>query len=142
MTARTRTTFPCRMLVVDDERVIRFALQSYFAEHGFIVDCASEREEALALLTSESYDIVIADLRLSVTNSEEGLELIRVARERSLNTRTVLLTAYRTPSVDEKARGLGVDKLLQKPQPLPELAETVFALLGTACGETRTGTGR
>jgi len=117
------------MLVVDDERVIRFALQSYFAEHGFHVDCVAEREEALALLAHTSYDIIIADLRLSGTMSEEGLDIIRVARQRHLATRVILLTAYRTASVDEKARALGVDVLLQKPKPLPELAQTVFALL-------------
>ena len=118
-----------RMLVVDDERVIRFALRSYFSEQGFDVDCASERDEALSLLERASYDIVIADLRLSGTTSEEGLDVIRVARERHLATRIILLTAYRTASVDEKAHALGVDMLLQKPKPLPELAQTVFSLL-------------
>jgi CheY-like chemotaxis protein len=118
-----------RMLVVDDERVIRFALRSYFTEHGFEVDCVADREEALSMLDRASYDIVIADLRLSGTTSEEGLDVIRVARERRLATRIILLTAYRTASVDEKAHALGVDLLLQKPKPLPDLAQSVFTLL-------------
>lgn len=117
------------MLVVDDERVITFALRNYFGEHGFAVDCASECEEALALLTHKDYDIVIADLRLTGTVSEEGLEVVRLARERSSATSIILLTAYRTAGVDQKAHALGVDVLLQKPKPLPELAQTVFALL-------------
>jgi len=120
---------PHRMLVVDDERVITFALRSYFEEHGFRVDTASEYEEALALLTYDDYDIVIADLRLTGTTGEEGLEVIRQARVRNSATRIILLTAYRTEGVDVKAYAAGVDVFLQKPKPLPELAQTVYALL-------------
>ena len=122
-----------RLLVVDDERVITFALQSYFSEHGFSVDCASECEEALALLSHKEYDIVIADLRLTGTASEEGLDVIRLARDRNSSTGIILLSAYRTPDVDEKARSLGADLLLQKPQPLPELASAVFNLMSIRC---------
>jgi two-component system, OmpR family, response regulator TctD len=118
-----------RMLIVDDERVITFALQNYFVELGFIVDCAGESEEALALLTHKDYDIVIADLRLTGTTSEEGLEVVRLARERSSSVSIILLTAYRTGGVQARASALGADALLQKPKPLPELAQTVFALM-------------
>lgn len=118
------------MLIVDDERVIRFALQSYFTDRDIAVDCASGRDEALALLTATEYDVVIADLRLTGTSSEEGLDVIRAARQRSANTRIILLTAYRTAAIDEKAHDLGVDLLLQKPKRLAQLADAVFALLG------------
>lgn len=117
------------MLVVDDERVITFALKSYFSGHGFDVDTASESEEALALLTHNEYDVVIADLRLTGTTEEEGLDVIRLARARSSSTSIILLTAYRTGSLSERASALGADILLQKPKPLPELAQTVFALM-------------
>jgi DNA-binding response OmpR family regulator len=117
------------MLVVDDERVITFALKSYFGKHGFEVDTATESEAALALLATGDYDIVIADLRLTGTTEEEGLEVVRLARARSAKTSIILLTAYRTASLTERAEALGADALLQKPKPLPELAQTVFALM-------------
>ena len=56
--------------------------------------------------------------------------VIRAARASNAATRIIFLTAYRTPSVDEKAHAFGADVLLQKPRPLPELAQTVMALLG------------
>ena len=118
------------MLVVDDERVITFALQTYFTQQGFDVHTASELEEALALLSFHAYDILIADLRLTGTHAEEGLDVIRLARERSSDICIILLTAYRTAEVDNRAMEFGVDALLQKPKPLPELAQTVFALIG------------
>lgn len=119
-----------RMLVVDDEAVITFAMHRYFTQQGFDVHCAAECEEALALLDYNHYDIIVADLRLTGSNSEEGLEVIRQARERSSDVAIVLLTAYGTAGLDHKARQAGADLLLQKPKPLPELAQTVFALLG------------
>jgi len=118
-----------RMLVVDDERVITFALKSYFGKHGFDVDTTTESEEALALLTNYHYDIVIADLRLTGSTEEEGLEVVRLARVRNAKMVIILLTAYRTAAITERAQALGADVLLQKPKPLPELAQTVFALM-------------
>ena len=120
-----------RMLVVDDERVITFALKSYFAKHGFDVDTAAESEEALALLTTNAYEVVIADLRLTGSTAEEGFEVVRAARARNAATSIILLTAYRTTAIAERAHALGADALLQKPKPLPELAQTVFALMGS-----------
>jgi CheY-like chemotaxis protein len=117
------------MLVVDDERVITFALKSYFGKHGFEIDTAAESEEALALLATNDYDIVIADLRLTGSTAEEGFEVVRAARARSATTIIILLTAYRTAGIAERAQAMGADALLQKPKPLPELAQTVFALM-------------
>jgi DNA-binding response OmpR family regulator len=119
-----------RMLVVDDEAVITSAMFCYFTHHGFEVHCAAECEEALALLSYHEYDIIVADMRLTGTESEEGLEVIRQARERSSDVCIVLLTAYGAPGLDEKAARAGANALLQKPQALAELAKTVRALLG------------
>jgi DNA-binding response OmpR family regulator len=127
--AGERIVPPHKMLIVDDEPVIRFALQSYFTAQGFDVACAADREEALSLVAANDYDILIADLRLSGTSSEEGLDVIRAARAHNATTRIILLTAYRTSAVDENAHAFGADVLLQKPKPLPELAQTVMALL-------------
>jgi len=120
-----------RMLLVDDERVITFALKSYFGKQGFEVDTAGECEEALALLAGHEYDVVIADLRLTGSTEEEGLDVVRAARARSATTSIVLLTAYRTAAIAERAEAAGVDALMQKPKPLAELAQTVFALMGS-----------
>lgn len=118
-----------RMLVVDDESVITFAMHRYFTQQGFHVHCAAESEEALALLMDNEYDVIVADLRLTGTESEEGLEVVRHARDRSSDVCIIVLTAYGTPGLDSKALGAGADMLLQKPRPLPDLAQAVYILL-------------
>lgn len=119
-----------RMLVIDDEEPILFAAREYFEALGFAVDCATELEEAEALLSHLRYAIVIADLRLTGIYGTEGLAIVRHVRERCPQTRILILTAYGSQAVEEEARRLGVDGFLQKPKPLPDVAQIVFALLG------------
>ncbi|HEX3557150.1 MAG TPA: response regulator [Thermoanaerobaculia bacterium] len=121
-----------RILVVDDEEPILAAVREYFEPLGYGVDCARELEEAEALLAHVRYDLMIADLRLTGSQSAEGLELIRFVRERSPWTRTILLTGFGSAEVETEALGRGVDAFLQKPQPLAHLASIAAELMRSA----------
>ena len=117
-----------RILVVDDEPAIRFALREYLAGHDWAVDCAGDRGEASALLAQRSYDVVVADLRLHVARDDDGLEVLSEVRSRHPGTHTVLLTAYGSPGVELEARRRGADVVLHKPQSLREIERIVDAL--------------
>jgi len=119
-----------RILVVDDEEPILFAIRDYFEPLGWQVDCAQELEEAEALLSHIRYTLLIADLRLTGIHSNEGLELIRFVRERSPWTRVIVLTGYGSVEIEGEAVGRGVDAFLLKPQPLATLAEIAARLTG------------
>ena len=120
-----------RLLLIDDEEPILFALREYFTAYGYDVDCAREMEEAEALLANVPYAGVIADLRLTGSHGAEGLEIIGYVRERCPWTRIIILTAYGSPEVEAEARRRGVDSFLHKPKPLPEVAQIVYALVGS-----------
>ena len=92
---------------MDDKEAILFALSQYFSMRGFEVDCAREKEEALALLNQKRYAAVIADLRLSGSESIEGLEVADAVRERCSSTAMILLTAYGSPRIEAEARARG-----------------------------------
>ncbi|HWM94462.1 MAG TPA: response regulator [Thermoanaerobaculia bacterium] len=119
-----------RLLIVDDEDAILAAIRDYFEPRGYDVDCARELEEAEALLSHIRYALMIADLRLTGVHGNEGLELVRFARERSPWTRTIVLTGYGSTEIEMEAIGRGVDAFLQKPQPLSELAAIAANLTG------------
>jgi DNA-binding response OmpR family regulator len=118
-----------RLLIIDDEESIRFAVKRYFTRIGFDVDCASELEEAEALAAHTAYGVVIADLSLTDSGSSEGLEIIRFMRRSSPETRIILLTAHGSPGTEKEAYKRGADVFLHKPKPLPELALIVDQLL-------------
>lgn len=125
-----------RLLVVDDEESITFAMERYFRARGFEVDCARELEEAQALLARNQYAVVIADLRLSGIQGAEGLEIVSAIRERSPQTRTILLTAHGTRELEDEARQRGADVVLRKPKPLPELTQIVMGLVASGAPES------
>src|SRR5690349_13296466 len=96
-----------RLLVVEDELTVQVALKKYFTAAGYDVRCACELEEAEALIVTDSYDVVIADLRLSWSYAAEGLEILRFVRRHSRGTQVVILSAYASPDLQHSARALG-----------------------------------
>jgi DNA-binding NtrC family response regulator len=118
-----------RLLVVDDEEAICFSMSEYFSLHGYKVDTARELEEAEKLLGSSEYKVVIQDLRLSLTNKSDGLEMIRTIREHNPQTRIIVLTAYGSAEVEDEARRCGADAFLRKPKPLSQVAQVVQGLI-------------
>lgn len=119
-----------RLLIVDDEERILDALSDYFDFRGFEVASAADLATAKRLIDEQSFAIVIADLRLTGVERNEGLELIAYIRAKAAATKVILLTAYGTPDIVEAARLQGADAILEKPQPLASIAATVAQLLG------------
>lgn len=122
-----------RLLVVDDEEPILFALREYFGARGLEVDCAQEIEEAEALVNARDYDVIIADLRLTGIHGAEGLELVSFVRQRSSRISVILLTAYGTPEIEENAMARGANAFLHKPTPLSNLADLVNQFVTRSC---------
>jgi DNA-binding response OmpR family regulator len=121
---------PPRLLIVDDEPTINFALWDFLVRLGYRVDRARSRSEAEGLLAGEPYALALIDLRLGVAEPRGGLSLVRRMRERSPNARVILLTAYGSAEIETELAALGTDfLLLSKPQPLARLAEEVERLL-------------
>lgn len=124
-----RKNMTCKVLIVDDEQPILFAMQHFLTSKGFEVLCASELEVAQALLSNDDFDIVITDLRLSSLQGAEGLMVIESVRSLASESRVVVLTAHATPEVEAEARRLGVDLFLRKPASLHDLAEKMNDLM-------------
>lgn len=121
-----------RILFIEDEAATHFALREYFGERGYAVDGARTREEALERLASAHYPVVIADLRLSANDGgrePEGLEIVEEVRRRHPDARLLVLTAC-GEEFEAEALRRGADCFLQKPQPLPYIAEIIESLRG------------
>ena len=121
-----------RILIVDDQDSILHAVRRYFMLAGFAVDCARELEEAEALITHITYDLVIADLSLSEQGTTEGLEIVRYVRRCCQHTRVIMLTGYGSPSIENEALRRGCDRFIQKPRALAELVKIAAELTGSA----------
>lgn len=120
-----------RLLIVDDEERLLDTMSDYFDFRGFEVACAADLATAERLVDEQQFSAVIADLRLTGVERNEGLELIAYTRAKSPETKVVLLTAYGTPDIVEAARSHGAHAILEKPQPLASIADTVTQLLNS-----------
>ena len=114
---------PQSVLIVDDERAIRYFLSELLSDFGF--DCveATDGQQALQAMDSRDFDLMMLDIRMPGMN---GLELLRQVRERGLRTRVVMLTAMGDPDVAARAiTSLGADAYVGKPCTLDELKRTI-----------------
>lgn len=123
-----------RLLIIDNEEAIVFAMADYLGGLGYEVDAARSAYEASVLLALTEYALVLADLRLDPEDTRGGLDLLRVARQRCRSTPLILLTAYGSTEVESQLRELGPVLLLSKPQPLARIGEQIRRLLASPCG--------
>jgi DNA-binding response OmpR family regulator len=128
-----------RMLVVDDEDSILFAMRDYFAHLGYEVDAAHDASEAETLLaTHDAYAVAVIDLSLKGAGQDTlGLDLVTVVRAgHPTTTVVVLFTAFGTHEIEREARRRGA-VFMQKPVPLPVLGAVIEELRFPADADMR-----
>ena len=119
----TKTT---RVLVVDDEDMVRETLAQNLEFEGFGVLTAANGTEALSLLAAgEAVDAIVTDLSMP---GMDGLALIRAAQARRPGLPAVLLTGYAGDDTALAASG-GAFSLLRKPANFHDVLDTVQSLL-------------
>ena len=111
-----------RALVVDDDALSREFLTEAVAAAGYDVRSAADGDEAVRILEREESDLVLTDLRLP---GKDGLQVLKVAKERNPSRPVVVLTAYGEVDVAVRAMRDGAADFLQKPVS-PETLEVVL----------------
>jgi two-component system response regulator PhoP len=121
-----------RLLLVEDEPVLRDQLANRLRQDGYAVDTATDGEEGLYYASEYPIDLAIIDLGLPKLT---GIELIQRLRQQGKDVPVLILTA-RTKWQD-KVEGLesGADDYLAKPFHYEELAARVKALIRRAAGQ-------
>ena len=116
---------PKRILIVDDEEVVRSLCTRVLSPLGYAVESAANGDQALALTAEMPFDLVITDYRMP--GVLDGLELGRIIKQRRPGTQIILMTAF--PAIDNAVRMLriGASDYLVKPFEKSELLECVDA---------------
>ncbi len=114
-----------RILVVDDETVLRDNVARFLTLQGHQVDTAASGEEALEQVAGTSYGLVITDQRMP---GMDGLTLIGKLRDHQPAALTLLVTAYASFDSAIEALRAGAADYLLKPIVLEELGRKVAAL--------------
>ncbi len=101
-----------RILVVDDELIVRDSLSEWLDDAGFTADMAGSGQEALTMLAEESYHLMLLDIKMP---GMDGTEVLRKAKEDFPDISVVMMTAYATVETAVEAMKTGALDYLMKP---------------------------
>jgi CheY-like chemotaxis protein len=124
------------ILIVEDEADLAATCARFLKRHGYRPRVASTGAEALAALTADPPDLIIADLRLP--GGINGLDVVRHARQLERWIPVILWTAHASDQVRHEALEAGAAGYLPKPFSLADLHTAV----GRALGQSRLPTGQ
>ena len=133
-----------KILLVDDDEVVRYSLNKILEQDGFAVTTASNVSEALSHINSTVFDVLLTDLHMP--GAGDGLTVVSAMRHSNPKAVTMVLSAF--PEMEAAARAIlqQTDQILVKPMevmalvkaieqmvktgaPLPRAVETVAAIL-------------
>ena len=100
------------ILIIDDEKDLCQLLGDTLSSHGYNVESANTRREAMSSLKSRSPDLVFLDLKLP---DGDGLRLLSCIKKINPSTAVNIISAYGTEEVRDKARKLGAYGFIDKP---------------------------
>jgi DNA-binding NtrC family response regulator len=108
-----------RIMIVDDELIVRESLYHWFKKAGHAVEAASSGNEALDILEKKPFDVLFVDMKMPRMN---GLELLRLVKRGYPDTIVIIITAYGSIETSIEAMKLGATDYLLKPFKPDQLA--------------------
>jgi DNA-binding NarL/FixJ family response regulator/class 3 adenylate cyclase len=127
---------PCRVVVADDAALVRSGVVRLLADEGFdVIGEAADADALLALVDQAPPDLVVTDIRMPPTQTDEGLRAAATIRDRHPDVAVLVLSQHiearaAADLLDERAAGVGY--LLK--ERVGELDEFVAACRAVAAG--------
>jgi DNA-binding response OmpR family regulator len=116
-------TTPPRILLVDDSESVRKSLKMVLEHHAFLVTAAANVAEALHLIDTEPFDVLLSDLHMP--GPGDGFTVVSAMRHKHPDAVTLLFTGYPALKEAMDAILLQADEILVKPMPIPELVQLI-----------------
>jgi CheY-like chemotaxis protein len=114
---------PVRLLLVDDDEAVRSGLQGVLEASEFEVVTASDVNEALQRIASESFDVLLTDLHMP--GAGDGLTVVSAMRHANPKSVTILLSANPDMAKAAEAIRRQIDEIVRKPVKVSEIIEVI-----------------
>ncbi len=101
-----------KVLVIDDEAIVRTSSKRTLVPEGYEVKLADSGQAGIEILESESFDVVLLDLKMPDMG---GIEVLKVIMERWPGTKVLIVTGYSTVETAVEALRLGAFNHIEKP---------------------------
>jgi CheY-like chemotaxis protein len=116
-----------RVLVVDDEEVIREILADFLSMDGFWARTAHDGADALRELRNRSFDVVLADLKMP---NMGGIELLKILRDEQPELPCIMMTGFGTVETAVAAMKLGARDYILKPFKVEDVVVAIKRVTG------------
>ncbi len=117
-----------KILVVDDEKVIRDMLEKFLSRKGYEVVTADSGQKALEKLKTEKPKVILLDIRMPGMG---GVEAIKKIREIDKDVGVIMATAVMDEEVAKETIGLGAADYIVKPFDLDYMEKSLMVKLAT-----------
>jgi CheY-like chemotaxis protein len=118
-----------RILVVDDESILRVTLTAELKKEGYTVSSAGDGDIAIEMLQTEYFDLILLDIKMP---NVDGYEVLRFVKQKHPTTKVIVLTGYGDLRNALDSKGLGADSFVGKPYEFADLLSTIQRVLKDA----------
>ncbi|WP_028321348.1 sigma-54-dependent transcriptional regulator [Desulfatiglans anilini] len=101
-----------KILIVDDELIVRESLAGWLERDGHQLKTASSGEEALAMIEESRFDIILLDIKMG---GMSGLDVLKAVKENDPDIAVIMITAYGSVNTAVEAMKHGATDYLMKP---------------------------
>lgn len=122
-----------KILLLEDDYLYKVSIKEFLQELDFIVDDFENGDEALDAVFTNSYDLLLLDIRVP---GMDGFTLVETIRKEKLNTPIIILTSLTDISNLSRGYELGCNDYIRKPFDLIELKFRIEQLIKNSCFKT------
>ncbi|SMC18852.1 DNA-binding transcriptional response regulator, NtrC family, contains REC, AAA-type ATPase, and a Fis-type DNA-binding domains [Desulfacinum hydrothermale DSM 13146] len=126
-----------RILVVDDDELVRLSLSNWLKEENYVVDTAADASSAIQAFQDQSWDIVLLDLRIP---DGDGIEVLRQIKKIAPQTVVIIMTGFASIESSVSAMKEGAYDYVVKPldvEQLTRMLRTVVQQRRSLSGEPK-----
>ena len=125
-----------KILVVDDDKLIRWSLKEIFSQEGYTVDTVATAKDALKQAKNITYELIFSDLEI---NDENGIEMLRKARAFQPEAKIIILSALTKQQIEPKLDSLSIFSIIEKPFKSEQIKTIVKEALDPTNHENESG---
>jgi len=117
-----------KILVVDDDKLIRWSLKEIFSQEGYVVDAVATAKDALKQAKNITYELIFSDLEI---NDENGIEMLKNAKVLQPDAKIIILSALTKQQIEPKLGNLSIFSIIEKPFRSEQIKTIVKEALGS-----------
>lgn len=115
-----------KVLVIDDEEIIRQCSKRTLGPAGYLVHTASSGMEGLSMLNETTYDLILVDMMMPEL---DGTEVVKHIKRIAPGTKIMVITGYSSAETVEMIKNIGVSCYLEKPYSPQTLLKSVELIM-------------